>query len=343
MDTEIPGTKQATVRHHIHALFFMGIVALVYAAALSLAGRLPHLESAGAIAAGLTLDLVVVVPLAFYLLIIRRYDLSVVSLVPVLILSVLAAGAILPSAHQQPLRALEILVGLMEVSLIGWIGWRASRALRKARRQGSADPLEQFRIAGMELLHNDRVAGVFATEMAVFYYALGSWRSRPHAPSGTSPFTHHRRSGQAAMVFALLLLMLVEGIAVHILLSLWSPVAAWIFTAGTIYGALWLFADYRATVLRPILVDDEHLTLRAGLRWTLQIPRTQIAEMAGSQPTSVGESLNLTFLASPTHWVVFHNPVPAQGPYGFKRMVKAVGIRPDTPHDLERIIASHSD
>ena len=342
MDTEIPGTKQATVRHHIHALFFMGIVALVYAAALSVAGRLPHLESAGAIAAGLTLDLVVVVPLAFYLLIIRRYDLSVVSLIPVLILSVLAAGAILPSAHQQPLRALEILVGLIEISLISWIGWRASRALGKARRQGSADPLEQFRIAGMELLHNDRVAGIFATEMAVFYYALAAWRSRPHVPPGSSPFTHHRSSGQAAIVFALLLLMLAEGIAVHVLLLLWSPVAAWIFTAGTIYGAVWLFADYRATVLRPILVDDTSVTLRAGLRCTMELPRTRIAEITGTRPSAEKQNLNLTFLGTPTHWIVLRSPLTAHGPYGFKSTVETIGFRPDSPHDLEQTLNPRS-
>ena len=339
MNTELSTTKQATSRHHIHALLFMGVVLLVYGAALTVAGRLSQLVSPGAVATGLTLDMVVVVPLAFYLLIVRRYSLSVVTLVPVLILSVLAAGAILPSSHQQSLRALEILVGMMEVGLIGWVGWRASRALSKARHQGSADPLEQFRRAALELVHNDRAAGMVASEMAVFYYGLGSWRARPHVPPGASSFTHHRRSGQAAMVFALLLLMLVEGIAVHVLLLLWSPVAAWIFTAGTIYGALWLFADYRATVLRPILVEEECLTLRAGLRWTMQLPRTRITAITATQPPDVKETLNLTFLATPTHWIVLNNPLPADGPYGFKRTVETVGIRPDTPHDLDRILA----
>ena len=334
----MPRMSQARAHHSAHALLFLGILGGVYAVALTLAGHLPHLEGSGAIAIGLTMDMVIVVPLAFYLLIVRRYGLSVLTLAPVLILSVIAGASILPASHQQSLHALEGLVALMEISLVSWIAWRATRALRSARRDGMADPLEQFRRAAFELLQNDRVAGIFATEIGVFYYALGAWRARPHVPAGTTAFTHHRRSGQAAIVFALLLLMLVEGIAVHFLLLIWSAVAAWIFTAGTLYGALWLIADYRATVLRPILIDDETIMLRAGLRWTVGVPRANISAINRRKPEPGKELLNLTFMGNPTHWIMLAEPLPVQGPYGFQRPVRAIGIQPDAADDLERIL-----
>jgi hypothetical protein len=336
----MPRISQTRVHHFSHALLFLGILGGVYATALTLTDHLPHLEGSGAIAIGLTMDMVVVVPLAFYLLIVRRYGLSVLTLAPVLILSVIAGSSILPASHQQTLHALEGLVALMEISLVSWIAWRAARALRSARRDGMADPLEQFRRAAFELLQNDRRAGIFATEIGVFYYSLGAWRARPHAPAGTSAFSHHRRSGQAAIVFALLLLMLVEGIAVHFLLLIWSSVAAWLFTAGTLYGALWLIADYRATVLRPILIDDETVLLRAGLRWTVRVPRANLSAFSRRKPEPGKEILSLTFMSTPSLWLTLSDSLPAQGPYGFQRPVRAIGIQPDAAEELEHKLVS---
>lgn len=322
------------------ALLFLCIALGVYATALAVVRRLPHLESAGALAVGLTVDMVVIVPLAFYFLVVRRRGLSAVTLVPVLVISVVAASRVLPSGHQQPLRALEALVALAEVVLVGWISWRSARAWRKARGDAAADPLEKFTRAAFDVTRNSRVAGVLASEIAVFYYSLGSWRSRPHVPVGTSAFSHHRRSGQAAMVFAFLLIMLAEGAAAHFLLLMWSTLAAWIFTGGTIYGALWLFADYRATVLRPILVSNESVLIRAGLRWTMRIPQGQIAEIGCIKPEVGKEILNCTFLGTPTLWITLEEPMLAQGPYGFQRRVRAIGMAPDEAADLERILST---
>lgn len=333
---------QAAAHHRAPPMLFAGIVTGVYATALAVVGRLPHLERASAVAVGLTLDMVVVVPLAFYLLIVRRRGLSIVTLAPVLVLSVLAASRVLPTDHQQPLRVLEALAAPMEFGLIAWIAWRAARALRKARRDGAVDPLEQLRRAAFELTRNDRAAAVFASEIAVFYYAFGSWRARPHAPPGTSALTHHRRSGHAGVVLAFLLVMSAEGLAVHVLLRNWSALAAWIFTIGTAYGALWLIADYRATVLRPILISDESILIRAGFRCTMHVPLARIAEVGRKKPGFGKESLNLTFLGTPTHWLTLTEPMLAQGPYGFHRRVRAIGIEPDVVEDFDRILDSMS-
>ncbi len=320
----------------------MGIVVAVYATALAVGGQLPGLERASAVAVGLTTDMVVVVPLAFYLLVVRRRRLPLVTLVPVFVLSVLAASRVLPAGHQQPLRVLEALAVLMELGLIGWVAWRATRALRKARRDATADPLEQLRHAAFELTRNDRVAAVLALDLGVFYYGLGSWRARPHAPLGSSAFTHHRRSGHAAIVFAFLLIMAAEGFAVHLLLRMWSTLAAWLFTIGTAYGALWLIADYRATVLRPILVSDESILVRAGFRCILRVPRACIAEVGRQKPEFGKASLNLTFLGTPTRWLTLSEPMLALGPYGLHRRVRAIGIGPDTPDEFDRILTQSS-
>ena len=319
-------------------LLFAAIAAGVYAAALVIAGQLRGLERPGAVAIGLTLDIVVVVPLAFYFLVVRRRGWPIVTLAPVVVLSAVAAARILPPDHQQSLRVLETLAVPLELGLVSWIAWRAARAFRKARRDATADPLAQLRLAALGLLRNDRAAAIFASEIAVFYYALGSWRARPHAPAGMSPFTQHRRSGQAGIVLAFLLVISAEGFAVHMLVLGWSAVAAWIFTTLTAYSALWLFADYRATVLRPILVSDESVHVRAGLRWTLRVPREQVAAVERKKPELGKECLNLTLLGSPSHWIILSEPALAHGPYGLRRRVRALGIEPDAPEEFTRVL-----
>lgn len=333
---------QVTGHHRLSPLLFAGIVVGVYTTAVAVVGQLPHLEQAGAVAVGLTMDMVVVVPLAFYFLIVRRSGLPLVALAPVLVFSVLAASRVLPADHHQILRLLEALAVPLELGLVGWIAWRTARALRTARRDGAADPLAQLRNAAFELTRNDRVAAVFAMEVAVLYYAFGAWQARPHAPAGSTAFTLHQRSGHAGIVLAFALVMAAEGLAVHVLLLKWSAFVAWLFTIGTAYGVLWLIADYRATVLRPILVSDESILIRAGFRCILRVPRACIAEVTRTKPALGKESLNLTFLGSPTRWLTLSEPLWAEGPYGFRRRVRALGIEPDAAEAFDRILDSRS-
>jgi len=322
------------------AMMFAGVAAAVYAAAFAIARLLPILQRPDAVAAGMTIDMVVVVPLAFYLLVVRRRGWPVVTIAPVVVLGAVAAARVLPVDHQRPLRLLELLAVPLEIGAIGWIAWRAAGALRAARRDRAADPLELLRRAALDVVGQEWAAGILATESAVVYYGLGSWRARPHAPAEASAFPHHRRAGHVAIVGAFLLVMLVEGLAVHLLVSMWSALAAWALTIGTAYGAFWLIADGRATVLRPILVDGECVVLRAGLRWSLRVPRGQIAGVARRKPSLGKECLNLTLLGAPTHWVTFTRPVPAEGPYGLRRNVRAVGIQPDDAGRFDRVLGA---
>jgi len=308
--------------------------------ALVVARLLPTLYGAGAVAVGVTIDLVVLVPLLFYWLIVRRRGWPVATVVPVLVLSVVAARWFLPLEHRQTLRLLELLAVPAEIGLLCWIGLRATRAIRLGRRDGAADPVERLRCAAFEFARHDRVADLLASEIAVFYYAFGSWRVGPHAPVGVAAFAHHRRSAHGAIVLAFLMAIFVEGVAVQLLLSLWSTLAAWILTAGTVYGALWLIADYRATVLRPILASDEDVSIRAGLRFSLSVPRERIAAVLGDKPDFGKESANLTLLATSTSWIVLSQPILARGPYGFRRRVRAVGVAADDPDGLRRSLGT---
>jgi len=321
-----------------HWLPFIGLVVAVYSAALALAGWLPYLDRADVVAGGMTVDMVVLVPAAFYFLVVRRRGLPIVTLVPVVVVSMLAACRVLPADRHQLLSALEYLVAPAEIAILGWIAWRSAKALGKARQDTAMDPWQQLQQAAYEVTGSHLAASVLASELAVVYYALGSWRAKPHVPEGSSGFTHHLRSGQSGIVLGFLVIVASEGLAMHLLLLRWSALVAWIFTIGSVYSALWAIADYRATVLRPILVTDESIVIRAGFRYVLEVPRRAIVEVGREKPDFGRKSRNLTLLSTPTRWLTLSRPMLAEGPYGIRRTARAVGIEPDDPEAFDRAL-----
>ncbi len=315
---------------------FLVLLSATYAAAAVVGRALRTSEHASALAWALTLDLAVFVPLWSYVLIMRPRQWPIAALAPVAGAGVVAAAWILPASQRGPARVLGWLAGLLELGLLSWIAVRAGRGLRAARRDPGADPIERLRRAAFEITRHGRSADILATELAVFYYSLATWRARPHAPAGTLVFTHHRRSGQLSVVSAFLLLLVIEGCAIHILVSIWSPAWAWVFTIGTAYAALWLVADYRATVLRPLLVGPATVVIRAGLRFSLCLAREDVAQVSVTRPDATADAWNLTLLGSPTRWLALAQPASAWCPYGFRRSVRMLGLQPDAAEEFDR-------
>jgi hypothetical protein len=322
------------------ALLFLIVAGAICTTALVLAGQLPSLKHPEAVAVGITLDLMVLVPLAYYFLVVRPKGWPPVAVAPMLVLSLLVAAAVLPSDHQQTLRVLRALVIPAELGLLGWIGWQAFRALRETRDEAAADPLEALHKSARAFLRVERAADVLASELAVLHYALFSWRSRAHQPDAAWAFSSHERSGHGGLVLALLVLTAVEAIAIHVLLALWSPALAWIITALSLYGALWLLADYRASILRPVLVDSDEVWLRAGLRWHARVPRRMIAAVVRTAPGSQEGTRSLAFLTTPNLWLEFSEPISLRGSYGIRRRVRKVGLFVDNPAEFERLVNS---
>jgi hypothetical protein len=331
-----------TDRLHTRALFFFVLAAGVSATALVLSGMLSTLERPSAVATAITLDLTVLVPLAYYFLVVRARGWPPVALAPIVVLSLVIAAAILPSEYHGTLRIVEALAVPVEVFLLGWIAWQAAGALRQIREDAAADPVEALHQSARKLLRMDRVADVLASELAVLYYSLGAWRRRPHIPDDTRAFTSHRRSGHGGLVVGVFVVTAAESVVAHVLLARWSVTLAWVVTALSIYGALWLVADFRATVLRPLLGNETEVWIRAGLRWRARIPRDQIAGVGRKQSHATECTRSLAFLTPPNFWIQFSAPVLLEGPYGLRRRVRCLGLFVDEPAELARVLGAET-
>jgi hypothetical protein len=230
---------------------------------------------------------------------------------------------------------LEVLVAPAEIGLLTWISVKTWRAVR--RQGGSGDTLERLRSVAGEVLPVRRVAEIVAFELAVLYYALLSWRRKVQEPPRmVEAFTYHRKSGYGAIVFAILVMMAAEGIPVHILVLRWSPVAAWILTILTAYGMVWFIGDWRAARLRPILLDADEIRLRVGLRWTVTIPREQIAAIHRKRPSNSEPYLRASLPGTTPLWIELTEPVTAKGPYGIQKTARWISLNVDDPERLLR-------
>ena len=316
-------------------LWFALPLATIYAAAFYVAGKLPSVDHPDALAVGLTLDLTVLVPGLYYVVLVRRHGWPAFSTAAVFLLSVLAASWVVPPTHQSLLRLIQFAVPAVELTVVGYIFVKAYRTFRRAQpARGDGDAYDRLRRITRSALDVPSAAGVLAYELAVFYYAFAPGRPARQV-EGEGAFSYHRKSGYGAVLAALLMAAALELTAGHFLLRQWSATAVWIHLGLSLYGVLWLIGDYRAQRQRPIRLDRDRLRLCCGIRWDVEVPWHQVRsiERKPSFRTWSGRKdvLNLHVLGRPHFLIELERPVRAEGPYGVGRDVLKIGFNVDDP------------
>lgn len=284
------------------ALFTLSALALVGASALIVRSAL--FQAAPDVAAwGVTFDLAITIPLLYWFLVVRSGKAPAITIVPVCIGGILLATTLVPRAQQQFLGQLKLVV-IPVAELL---------AVVTLVRQGS------------------RVRTIVGSELAMFYYAIFGWRKKPVAVQGHA-FTLHERSGWATVLACLLVLIVAEAIGMHLLLSLWSNTAAWIWTGLDVWAIAWLLGDYQALRLRPSSIDDEALHIRYGVRWNVTVPLASIVSVEEVHDESAWKRkdvLKVAILEEPRWLIRFDPPVIAQGLAGFTKEIRAIALLPD--------------
>jgi hypothetical protein len=167
-----------------------------------------------------------------------------------------------------------------------------------------------------------RVADVLASEVAVVANALVGWRRR--APDA---FTVH--GSWAIYTGTFVGLTLVETPLVHLaLVAAGAPVAAWILSALSLYGALWLLGDFHALRHGGVFVRGDELELRIGVRWRARIPRASIVAIArGAAPEGARD---LSILGANVV-ITLAEPCTLHGLFGIRRAASVLALSLDDP------------
>jgi hypothetical protein len=321
---------------------FLTLAAAVLTTSWAIAASSVFLTSPRVLSTAVALDVLLIIPVAYWALVVRRRLGHARTLIPIVALCILAASAIVPARHAGVLAWARYLITPVEVGLLAYIVYKVRAMLASGCASRAGDPVEAASAALQDALGSLFAARLIASEFAVSYYALASWGRRPHVPEGASGFAPAR----AATVIAVLVpIVALETMGMHMLISRWSVLAAWILTALSAYTMLWVFADYRAMAMRPTLVTRDEIVIRVGLRCSLRAPLTLVEHAQSTSWRDRGRSLpghlNMASPDSPNILVAFREPITAQRIFGVTTTIKSVGLRVQDADGMLRALRAH--
>jgi hypothetical protein len=292
------------------------------------------LQNPSMLSLAITLDIVLGLPALYYFFVVRQRRIPAITLVPVLVLAIIIASFILPAAQQALLNVIKKFIPLLELFVLGFIAVKI-RTIVKHYRQAKLTEIyftEALAASLERALGALPIVPILVTEFSLLYYAWGGWFKRFKSwNSSHLAFSYHRKTGYAAILGALGLILIVETTALHILLQQWSALAAWIFTGLSIYSLLWLIGDYHAQRLHPIVLSETHLHLRAGLRWRAIIPFSDIEAIQTAKPreSKAVDYMSFTIFDQPRLMIYLKQPVLVTGLFGIKKRVQRIGLTVD--------------
>lgn len=315
-------------------LFLLVTVATICAISIGIVASKFFIQNPGVLAFGITADLAVGIPILYYIFAVRKRRAPMITLVPIVVLSLVLAGLILPAEHHAYLDLLKTAFPMLELVALGYIAAKIRTIVKnfQATKQHELYFSDALFKSCKHALGNVAGLGIILTEFSLLYFAFGGWFKKIENPSSDkTPFSYHRKSGYAAVLAVIIMVFITETIALHLLLQQWSALAAWIFTGLSVYGLLWMLGDYQALRLHPIILDREFLFIRCGLRWRATLPLAHIAAIAkfNSREKRGKDYLSLAVFGDP-RWVIHcKQPVLVQGLFGIKRAVIRIGLAVD--------------
>jgi hypothetical protein len=286
------------------------------------------------VAVGATFDVIVVVTLIYYWLLVRPGIQGRSSLFPIALMGLLHATYLYPNATSARLA----LAGLCEIGLIGFVVVQVRRKIRLPNSAVEGDPIGGIRAALAPVFVVPVAANLFAVELGVLYYALFSWRSKPHAPSEARAFSMHKRAAPQDLLFALAIVCIVEIPAMHLIIHIWSPVWAWLASALGVYGAIWLVGLARSIELRPVLVGPDYLELRYGLLFRLRVPRLMLLQVRSPALDDATSAVTVPRSSEPNLCIELRSPMYAEGLFGVRKRVSRVAVAVDESSAFEQAL-----
>ncbi|MEH7238337.1 hypothetical protein [Bacillus sp. JJ1562] len=292
-------------------------------------------------------DLTIVLPLFFYLFVIRN-RLSLITLLPVVIGGFWFAYFIVPHHNlvifeyvKYGIFGLEGLFIGIELFLLALLLRKIPTLSQNYKKQKEIDYFypQTLRTAMNKTFGTRKVVDILVYDFSIFYYGFFSWKKKWKERNQIRSFTFHINSGYFGLFIMLVHAMVIEVIGVHFLIAhFWSPTAAWIFTALDLYALLWIIADYHAVRLSPIVIKDDKLFAQVGIRREIVVDLKTIKSI---QPTTTGkkerarekQSFAITlpnlFEEDPQFEIELAEPVLANLPFGIKKEMTKLYVTVD--------------
>ena len=283
-------------------------------------------------------DMLVGLPVLFYFLVVRRYQLPLSTLAAAVGTCLALTHWLLPVAQQQPLRVLHWLPAVLELVTLTVLASRARRLVRAYQLAGMVETRFLPRLRTAVAKEMGKAGNFLLAEIDMLQFALLGWWARPATRANTTAFSSHRESGFVALVVMGCFGLLIETATVHLLASHWShSVANWLLLID-LYGLALLVAHGHAVRLQPTLLTADALVVRVGFFWLVAVPRAALVaiEPLRGDFTSGPEDLNLArpLFVAPNLLLTFADSVSLTGPYGIRRPARRIALYLDQPQQF---------
>lgn len=298
----------------------------------------PLLYGNDALNFAITADLLLTVPLVYFLLI-RKSEIPKTTVIPVMVIGLLIGSYFLPNENQTYLELFKSwALPVIEFSILIFVIIKVRKTIKtyKKLKNVSPDFYDTLKNVCTEILPKKLVLP-FATEVAVFYYGFINWKKRT---INSNEFTYHKKSGTPSLLGGFIMVIGIETIALHFLLAKWSLVFAWILTGLSLYTAIQVLGFAKALSKRPISIEDDKLTLRYGIMNETRIPYFDIEAVVLSKKELKKDKLIKTL--SPLGELESHNVIISLkrentliGLYGIKRKYRTIGLHIDEPNNFK--------
>lgn len=347
MTTQQPAPR-STAAPALLALF-LGLAAAIFGAGWYLARRTALLAGSLSTEALVTVAMAAAVPVLYYLLVALPRRQGVIPLLAGFLVCTLLAKAVLPAGQETVLGYVEKALILTEGSLVVILALKIAKILRYLREEQAAGELygftRQFKAAVARALGNATVGELLASEVTNVYYSFFFWRIASEVPPGGRPFTSYREDYKILFI-AVSCIGILELTGVHFLLAYkFSATTAWVVTALSAYGYLFLLADFVALVKRPSMLYRDQFYFQMGLRWSAVIPLNQVSraeklaynlDTAGMMQCAVQKhSANVVVYFTEAHTVT--------GLFGMKKTGQALILNADDPAALIRALTPNGE
>lgn len=333
-------------RRRRRGIVFLLLAAIVVAGNAWLSRRPPAALVGPALAAPewpVLVDLLLVVPLAHLALFRREGRRAWIKAGMLALAGITVAGWIVPAANQHQLVMLRALRNVSALFVVaGEIALAVALArLVFGRLRERADPEAAVDRALRDRFGDVPLVQVLAFEVRLWFWALFGSAKRSFAFAGDRHFGTHAKDGHASNQQGFLLLVGAEIPILHVVLALfWSHSAAWIVTALSSWGWIFLFAEHRATLRRPVSLSHDALFVRYGLRAELVVPLRQIGSVsphAAPVPRRQAGSLRYCEAGAPNVRIELSPPLQVPGLFGAAKPVERIYLGIDEP---QRFIAA---
>lgn len=280
---------------------------------------------------GSLIDCAVVAPA---LLLLQSGKWTVKNFIVIVSAGILFARLVIPNGLMEPFRyitfsAIAVEAGLVLVELIIlFVFIKYLPSIIRAVKLEQEQLIFAFPRIVTEKVKDNLLIKVLCQEVLVFYYALCSWKKKqPHG------FTVYKNSMYVPFLVMIFHAAFFEAVAFHWFFHDRMPILAWIHTVLSLYGLVFLLADFRALVLNPVRIDNGNLYLSNGLFKQTKIDLNNISNLL----TSVQDENIYHFKVlgnideQPAFVIELKQMQKIQLVGGFEKKAKYIGVYADTP------------